>query len=144
MIAVCCWRAGKLIWNSCWPTKAFAGRRGEGLARSIALRKGVACAHRDSVAYRVVRAYRYMLRDTLFMAWLSAAYEVQPDLKIGSLSNQWEGVLWEVIQKKPAHLLPAPFASWREFEREVLKTSLHSLGIGQPGTAGGGHLGSAQ
>jgi len=86
-------------------------------------------ARRDSVAYRVVRTYRYLLRDALFMAWLAAAYDAQPDLKIGSLSNQWEGVLWEVIQKKPAHLLPAPFASWREFEREVLKTSLHSLGI---------------
>ncbi|HRE86583.1 MAG TPA: penicillin acylase family protein [Accumulibacter sp.] len=85
-------------------------------------------ARRDSVAYRVVRAYRYMLRDTLFTAWLSAAYAAQPDLKIGSLSNQWEGVLWEVIEKKPAHLLPAPFASWGDFEREVLKATLLSLG----------------
>jgi penicillin amidase len=90
-------------------------------------------ARSESVAYRLVRTYRYLLRDTLFMAWLSAAYAVQPDLEVGSLSKQWEGVLWEVIQKQPAHLLPAPFTSWTELERAVLKTTLVSLGIGKGG-----------
>lgn len=86
-------------------------------------------ATHDSVAYRVVRAYRYLLRDTLFAAWLSAAYAVQPDLKIKSLGNQWEGALWAVIEKKPAQLLPAPFQSWPDLEREVLQTTLRSLGV---------------
>lgn len=86
-------------------------------------------AREKSVAYRVVRAYRYLLRDVLYQAWLADAYAAQPDLKIGSLSNQWEGVIWQVIQQRPIHLLPKPYTSWQSLELDVLKTTLESLQI---------------
>ena len=86
----------------------------------------------SAVAYRIVRAYRYMLRDTLYRAWLQPVYESHPDWKVGHLSNQWEAVLTDVLDKEPAHFLPAPFKSWQELQLTVLSATLEDLGIDTP------------
>ena len=81
----------------------------------------------DSVDYRLVRGFRFLLRDALYRAWLHPLYEVDPDTRPSVLSNHWEAVVWPVLQQQPAHLLPNGYASWREFELAVFDALLHGL-----------------
>jgi penicillin G amidase len=67
----------------------------------------------NSVAYRLVRAYRLHAFQTVF-AWLTAEcnrYDAR--FNIWEL-NQWEGPLWKLITEQPTHLLSPEFKSWDE------------------------------
>lgn len=81
----------------------------------------------DSVDYRLVRGYRFLLRDALYRAWLHPLYDIDPETRPSALSNHWEAVVWPVLQQQPSHLLPNGYASWREFELAVVDALLHGL-----------------
>ena len=81
----------------------------------------------DSVDYRLVRGFRFLLRDALYRAWLHPLYEVDPETRSSALSNHWEAVIWPVLQQQPAHLLPTGYASWRDFELAVVDAMLLGL-----------------
>ncbi len=81
----------------------------------------------DSVSYRLVRGFRFLLRDAVYKAWLADVYKVNPHFRSSWLSGQWESVLWKVINDKPAHLLPQPYTTWDEFELAVLDKQIEVL-----------------
>lgn len=81
-------------------------------------------ANVDSIAYGLVREFRFALRDDLMQAWLAPLYENGEEFKISWLSNQWEGNLWQVLKQQPSQLLPKPFKSWTELELAVLDRML--------------------
>ncbi len=81
----------------------------------------------DSVDYRLVRGYRFLLRDALYRAWLHELYAADPELKPSALSNHWEAVVWQVLNAQPAALLPKGYTNWREFELAVFDALLEGL-----------------
>jgi penicillin amidase len=67
----------------------------------------------DSAAYRAVRSFHDHLRDQVFAALTARCQEADPKFEILEL-RQLEGPLWELVQKRPAHLLAPRFKSWDE------------------------------
>ncbi|NQD37279.1 penicillin acylase family protein [Permianibacter sp. IMCC34836] len=81
----------------------------------------------DSVDYRLVRGFRYLLRDALYRAWLHELYAINPELKPSALSNHWEGLVWQVLQQQPPQFLPQGYANWHDFELAVVDALLGGL-----------------
>lgn len=67
----------------------------------------------DSVAYLAVRNFRVNLLDQVFTAITARCKAVDETFEVWNL-NQLEGPLWEMVQKRPAHLLDPKWKSWDE------------------------------
>ena len=66
----------------------------------------------ESVGYRLVRAFRFEVRERVFtglMAPVREAYDESVNLRI---SNQFEAPLWQLVNQQPLHLLPGNYESW--------------------------------
>ncbi len=71
-------------------------------------------ASAESVGYRLVRAFRSEVRQTVFDALMSpvtVAHDGEIELRI---SNQFESPLWSILEERPKHLLPANYSSWQD------------------------------
>jgi len=68
-------------------------------------------AVRDSAGFRLVRSFRLDVAETLFGALTRACAEVDEDFDYFQ-NNQYESALWELVEHRPAHLLPESCASW--------------------------------
>lgn len=86
-------------------------------------------ASTDSVSYRMARGFRGILMDSLQAALLEPAKTKLGEDYIAPNLAQFEGVLWPLLEQRPAHLLPPPLESWdalladsaRQLERELAK-----------------------
>ncbi len=81
-------------------------------------------ASSDSVGYRLVRAFRIQVRESVFdalMSEVSAAYDEDVDLRI---SNQFEGPLWAILEERPKHLLPPDYSSWEELMLRAVDSNI--------------------
>ena len=67
----------------------------------------------DSVAYRIVRAYRQEITKSILDGFAAAVRRHNPDFKLPKLS-QVEHAVWLLIEQRPQHLLPPNFCSWEE------------------------------
>ncbi|MEP7009045.1 MAG: penicillin acylase family protein [Acidobacteriota bacterium] len=67
----------------------------------------------DSAAYLIVRNFRSNLLDQVFSAITARCKAADPNFNFWQF-NQLEGPLWEMVQKRPAHLLDPKFKSWDE------------------------------
>ncbi|HEV7671445.1 MAG TPA: penicillin acylase family protein [Thermoanaerobaculia bacterium] len=67
----------------------------------------------DSVAYLAVRNFRSELIDQVFSSITARCKAADPHFDFGQL-GQLEGPIWEMVQKRPAHLLDPKFKSWDE------------------------------
>jgi penicillin amidase len=65
----------------------------------------------DSVSYRLVRAWRAEVIDTVLDGFFAAARVKFPDFAAPSLS-QAENAVWKLVQQRPAHLLPPGYSDW--------------------------------
>ena len=65
----------------------------------------------DSVAYRVVRAWRNEVVDTVLDGFAARVREKFPDFAMPTLS-QSEHAVWQLLHERPAHLLPPGYADW--------------------------------
>ncbi len=65
----------------------------------------------DSVAYRVVRAWRNEVMDTVLDGFAASVRRKSPDFSLPKLA-QAEHAVWKLIQQRPAHLLPPGYADW--------------------------------
>jgi penicillin amidase len=78
----------------------------------------------ESVGYRLVRAFRLEVQSRVFhglMAPVRAANggDIEP-----LLSNQFEGVLWQLLSERPQHLLPGAYGSWDELLLDAIDTNV--------------------
>ena len=81
----------------------------------------------ESVGYRLVRGFRYSVRTLVFdglMAPVRARYDEPVVLRI---SNQFEGPLWQLVNEKPMHLLPANYATWDELLITAVRENIRWL-----------------
>ena len=78
----------------------------------------------ESVGYRLVRGFRYEVRQRVFhglMAPVQAAYDEAVDLRI---SNQFEAPLWQLVNEQPMHLLPGNYESWHELMIDAVRENI--------------------
>ncbi|HEY0940730.1 MAG TPA: penicillin acylase family protein [Steroidobacter sp.] len=86
----------------------------------------------EDVGYRLVRAMRLQIRSDVFATLTAAARLKYPDTKF-SPSAQFEGPLWQLVTRQPAHMLDPRYASWEEALLASVDASLQSL-ISECGT----------
>jgi penicillin G amidase len=85
-------------------------------------------ASADSVAYRVVRAYRYEVIKTVLDGFAAEVRRLHPNFMLPRLS-QAEHAVWKIIEQRPQHLLPPHFEKWDElllFCATQIAEQLHS------------------
>jgi penicillin amidase len=67
----------------------------------------------QSVAYRIVRSFRYAVMEHLLNSFAAIVKLKHPDFELPPLS-QAEHAVWKLIQHRPLHLLPSSDNSWDE------------------------------
>lgn len=70
-------------------------------------------ASTDSVAYRIVHAYRQEITKSILDGFAAAVRSNSPDFKLPKLS-QVEHAVWLLIEQRPHHLLPPNYHSWED------------------------------
>lgn len=98
------------------------------LAALTALKSWNGRADADQAGYRIARAYRLKVLETLWKSWLAATPAAS--LKAG-WDHRFEYAVWQAISVKAPHLLPQPHATWDAFlsaqlsavNKEMLETN---------------------
>jgi penicillin amidase len=83
----------------------------------------------DSTAYRAVRTFHDQLRRQVFTALTARCRQAEPRFALGPL-HQLEGPLWELVQKRPLHLLAPPYKTWDEQLLAAVDATLKAYGKG--------------
>jgi penicillin amidase len=65
----------------------------------------------DSVAYRLVRAWRDEVADRVFEPLTAPCRAADPRFNYRSV-GRYEGPLWRILEERPLHLLDAQYDSW--------------------------------
>jgi penicillin amidase len=85
-------------------------------ARLQALRREVvgwgARASVESVGFRAVRRWRAVVTQTVLSSLTAPCRKADPRFQAGRLSANTEESVWQLVTKRPAHLLPPGYASW--------------------------------
>jgi penicillin amidase len=76
--------------------------------------KWIPRAAKESVGYRLVRAFRLEVQNRVFHALMSSVTDAYDDEIRLRISNQFEGPLWSLVTQQPEHLLAADYSSWQE------------------------------
>jgi penicillin amidase len=92
---------------------AVAGSPLRAVARRLVASTWTGRASVDSVAFRIVRAFRSTLSAEVFEAITQVCQEVDPGFRYGRV-GQREGPLWRLVSERPVHLLNPRYASWDE------------------------------
>ncbi len=85
-------------------------------------------AARDSVGYRLVRAFRLEVRSRVFFGLTAPIRETYGDDVDLLISNQFEAPLWALVNARPAHLLSAEFDSWEALLVDAVRENLDYFG----------------
>ncbi len=101
------WRA--LLLATLTPDATRAGPRRQELRGYVADWGGRAAV--DSVGYRAVRAFRLAVRNRAFGPLTAACRQADPRFDY-TLFHQQEGPLWQLVSRRPQHLLDPRFPDW--------------------------------
>ncbi len=71
-------------------------------------------ASTPSVAYRMVRAFRQEVIDSVLDGFAAAIRRSDPNFVMPKL-NQAEHAVWKLIERRPPHLLPPVYRNWEDF-----------------------------
>ncbi len=77
----------------------------------------------DSNGYLFVRAFRTQVARRIFPALLAPVMAKHKDFDVYdyfSLTSQWEGPLWTLVNDQPKHLLDSKYDSWQSVFAEAL------------------------
>ena len=80
----------------------------------------------DSVAYRVVRSWRMEIIQTVISGLAAPMRARQPDYQPAFPSHA-EAIVWQLLNARPAHLLPQPAKSWEQLQFDCLNRVLKRL-----------------
>lgn len=78
----------------------------------------------ESVGYRLVRAFRLEVQSRVFHALTAPVRAANGGDVEPLLSNQFEGVLWQLLSERPPHLLPGAYASWDELLLDAIGANI--------------------
>jgi len=82
----------------------------------------------ESVGYRLVRAFRLEVQSKVFHALMAPVRAANGGNVEPLLSNQFEGVLWQLLSERPQHLLPGAYASWDDLLFDAIRTNIAWFG----------------
>jgi penicillin G amidase len=82
-------------------------------------------------AYRLVRAFRGEVERRVFFALIAPARAKNPGFRF-DVPPSFEGPLWMLLERRPAHLLPPGHKDWREFLLSATDATLAGLEAGCP------------
>jgi penicillin amidase len=80
----------------------------------------------DDPAYRLVRAFREEVQRRVFYALIAPARAADPAFQF-RIPASFEGPLWQLMQLRPAHLLPPGHADWRAFLLDSADAAVREL-----------------
>ncbi len=78
----------------------------------------------ESVGYRLVRAFRLEVQSKVFHGLMAPVRAANGGDMEPLLSNQFEGVLWQLLSERPHHLLPGAYVSWDELLLDAIDTNM--------------------
>jgi penicillin amidase len=78
----------------------------------------------ESVGYRLVRAFRLEVQSQVFHGLTAPVRAANGGDIEPLLSNQFEGVLWQLLSQRPQHLLPGGYDSWDELLLGAIDTNI--------------------
>src|SRR5262249_32647727 len=90
----------------------------------------------SSVGYRMVREFRLRVRGHVLSGLTAPCYKGDPNFSTSWLDSSVEDVVWELVTKKPPHLLPPYFRSWDGLLFEAIDgvaSEVNARGGGGPG-----------
>jgi penicillin amidase len=93
--------------------RAIAGEDGRGELRRLVEADWSGHASVESVAYRMVRAFRLFLAERVFNPLTAKCSEADPIFDFMRI-GQWEEPLWRLITERPLHLLDPQYENWEE------------------------------
>lgn len=85
----------------------------------------------DSVAYRLVRAYRLTVSRMVMESLTAGVKAAAPDFDYTAI-RRLEGPLWRLVHERPAHLLDPAYATWDAFLLAALDRTLATLTASGP------------
>jgi penicillin amidase len=80
----------------------------------------------DSPGYRIVRAFRTRVAELAFAPLIQPARAVDASFP-ATLGRAYEGPLWEMVSRRPMHLLDPRYRSWDALLRDALDRVVASL-----------------
>src|SRR5262249_4714632 len=66
----------------------------------------------DSVGYRIVRQFHLNVRTIVLRSLTAPCLRADPRFNVRDLDGDVEDSVWQLVTKRPAHLLPPGYASW--------------------------------
>jgi penicillin amidase len=81
----------------------------------------------DSVGYRAVRTFHFLLERQVFGALTAGCLAADPRFDFFFAARQREGPLWKLIAERPIHLLSRKYKSWDEQILSAVDATLLSL-----------------
>lgn len=84
-------------------------------------------ASTESVSYRITRAFRWAVIDRITHGLVAPAVAVLGKDFVMPVLPQMEGVAWQLVTTRPAHLLPRKFESWDALLLDAAKQILPPL-----------------
>ena len=89
----------------------------------------------DSVAYRLVRAFREETAGLTLAPLLAPVLALDPKLPL-PYGRTMEGPLWQLVTERPAHLLDPQFGSWEDLLLKAVDRTVSRLSAGSDRLAG--------
>jgi penicillin amidase len=80
----------------------------------------------DDVGFRIVRAFRLSVVNTVYESLIASARAEHPAFRFEP-SAQFEGSLWQLVSERPDHLLDSRYSSWRDLLLDAYDRSLAEL-----------------
>ncbi|MGI9270156.1 MAG: penicillin acylase family protein [Woeseiaceae bacterium] len=78
----------------------------------------------ESIGYRLVRAFRNEVRQSVFDAIMTPVRNAYGDDVNLLMSRQFDGPLWTLVTEQPEHFLPAGYATWNDFLLEAVRENI--------------------
>lgn len=78
----------------------------------------------DAVSYRLVREFRIAAYSRLFIPLFASCTERFPEFNWSEF--HLEPAFWAILEQKPEHLLPQPFATWEELLLAACDDVIHA------------------
>jgi len=88
----------------------------------------------DSADYRLVRAFREQVHKRVVDGLAAPMRAIDPDYKMPRLP-QSEAVIWELLHRRPLHLLPPIYADWNDLLQAAALAVVKDLGNADGGLA---------
>ncbi|GLX84456.1 peptidase [Thalassotalea loyana] len=101
-------------------------------AKSILENEQSLSASVDSVAYRLVRNFRYEMRDLVFSDLTESLKQLDASFSLRSIRHQIETPLWQLITQQPDNFMLRPEDSWQAVFELALNNTLDAMTEGQP------------